>query len=353
MDTRWLSNLPQLNLGLNLSDPLTAVLFGAFAMLLALLLYLLYRAYRLLFVRPPEFGNWQPPYSLMPHIDPYSSAGIRQGWQMHAQNNVITAPPVQNSAHVIKLLTGVDGAYLSGWHVKALRLSQYDQYGRVARSQTLADARSVKRLERLMRRRDKFTTAKAEAYLRPMARRWVRDFMRHISKRGAMLPIALDVRFSAKHGEVNILFDLYTARDGRWSLVDRWQPDMMVLGRSIHEAYTYSLFGQTGGESLREFRARLVVDICRWLVVMLALDAPAPRPLEAVKPTSKPRALRPTTPLPPEPTDNLPSAPMRIEHVQQAEPTPAPNRTPRPIPPTAPHLPAVKPAPDEADDQPT
>jgi len=346
MDTRWLSTLPPFDFGLNLNDPLTAILYGVFAILLALLLYLLYRVYRVLFVRPPEFGSWQPPYSLMPHIDPYSTAGMRQGWQMHAQNNIITAPPVQNNAHVIKRLMGADGVYLNGWHVKALRLSQYDQYGRVARSQTLADARSVKRLERLIRQRAKLTPAKAQARVKPIARRFARAFTRRISKRGAMLPIALDIRLSARHGEVSIVFELFTARDGVWSLVDRWQPDMMVLGRNIHEAYTYSVFGQTGGESWREFRARLNDDITRWLMVLLAVDAPPQSPAEPLKP--QPRDLRPTAPLPPEPQ----ASPPPSVYESDSPPTPAPQRTPKPIPPTAPHSPAVQSVPQDDVDSP-
>ncbi len=347
MDTRWLSNLPPLNFGLNLSDPLTAILYGVFAMLLALLLYLLYHMYRLLFVRPPEFGSWPPPYSLMPHIDPYSTAGIRQGWQIHAQNNVITAPPVQSNAHVIKRLMGADGVYLNGWHVKALRLSQYDQYGRVARSQTLADARSVKRLDRLVRQRAKLTPDKAHARIKPIARRLARAFTRRISKRSAMLPIALDVRLSARHGEVSIVFELFTARDGMWSLVDRWQPDMMILGRNIHEAYTYSIFGQTSSETWREFRTRLSEDITRWLMVMLAVNTLQQPAAGSRAPLQ--RDLRPTAPLPPEPRAGLASPPA-LE--TGSSPTPTSQHSPKPTPPTTTRSPAVQSTPQDDVDSP-
>lgn len=340
--------LPVLDIALNLRDPLTAIGVGVFAILLALTLYLLYRLYRLLFVRPPEFGNWQPPYALVPALDPYSTSGIRQGWQQHAQNNVITAPPTPNAAHIVKLLNGADGTYLAGWRVGALRLSQYDQYGRVARSQTLADRKSVRQLDRLAAQRGKLTREQAEARLKPIARRLVNQFMRRISKRSAVLPVALDIRLSARHGEVSILFELYSARGSQWTLVDRWTPEMVVIGRNIYEAYTYSLFGQTGGETFSAFKARLIVDVTRWLAVMLSVNQPA-APAKQDRPQSRPRDQRPTAPLPPERLAESVAAPASLEHVQ-SPPTDKHAVVP---PPTTPNLPPVKPpAAPEAESEP-
>jgi hypothetical protein len=51
---------------------------------------------------------------------------------------------------------------------------------------------------------------------------------------------------------------------------------MTVLGRTIYESYTYTLLGQTGGESLKELHIRLLRDLEHLLVEMLGWQqAPA------------------------------------------------------------------------------
>jgi hypothetical protein len=56
--------------------------------------------------------------------------------------------------HPVKLLQGTDGRNLGNWKVTAMRLSQYDTYGRIARSQAVAERKWVKRLNNALRKRD-------------------------------------------------------------------------------------------------------------------------------------------------------------------------------------------------------
>jgi hypothetical protein len=272
---------------IDLNDPQQRGLFIIVFILIVLILWLLITLARLLLRRPPEFGNWQPPYATMPHIDPYSTAGMRQGWQQYAQSNVLTQPPTTGAAQPIKLLTGNDGVYLSAWEITALRLSLYDQYGRVTQSQTLAPKTLVKTLNRMAQRRERLKPARARRPLERLSRQLVKRFVKRVNKRNALLPIALDVRFRARHGEVAIVFELYQGHNNQWVRVDRWQPDMVVVSRTIYESYTYSLYGQTGGETLKEYRKRLVSDVARWLEVLLQIPEPeaaAPKPARPASP---------------------------------------------------------------------
>jgi hypothetical protein len=275
------------SLNIDLDDPDQRKLAVIVFILVVLILWLLITLARLLLRRPPEFGSWQPPYATMPHIDPYSTAGMRQGWQQYAQSNVITLAPTPGAAQPIKLLNGSDGQYLSAWEITALRLSLYDQYGRVTQSQTLAPKPLVRTLNRMAQRRTRLKAARTRRQLEGLSRTLVRRFVKRVNKRNALLPIALDVRFRARHGEVAILFELYQGHNGQWARVDRWQPEMIVVSRTIYESYTYSLYGQTGGETLKEYRQRLVGDVARWLEVLLQVPQPeaaAPKPARAPSP---------------------------------------------------------------------
>lgn len=224
---------------------------------------------RILLRRPPAFGNWQPPYATMPPLDPHSTYGIRQAWQPHAQNNVVPTPCYTGTVHARKVLLGMDGDYLSGWRVGAVRMTQYDMYGRVARSQVLAPAGKVRRLARLARKAHKMDADKLARSVRPVARNLARQFRKKLNPRNAMLPIALDVRLLGTHGEVRIVFELHECRSGQPVKLDSWEPEMTVLGKTIYESYTFTIFGQAGGEGLKDFRKRLPDDIERVLVDML------------------------------------------------------------------------------------
>lgn len=261
--------LPLLNLEVDTSDPEQAAILAGIVCSGAIMLFIVVLILRLMFRRTPSFGSWQPPYATMPPLDPNSIYGRRQMWQPHALNNVVPHPCKMGSVHARKLLLGMDNFYLSGWRVLALRMTQYDMYGRVSRSQVLASGRSVARLDRITRRLDKLDAAKLARRVRPVARRLARQLKKKINKRNAMLPVALDIRFQGTHGEVRILFELYECQRGQPALLDSWEPEMTVIGKRIYESYTFTVYGQTGGETLKDFRRRLSGDIERLLVDFL------------------------------------------------------------------------------------
>ncbi len=270
-----------------------------------LILVLLVAIFRRLFRRSPKFGTWQPPYATMPPLDPNSTYGRRQSWQPHAQNNLLPNPCPSGSVHPRKLLMGMDGEYLSGWRIMALRMTQYDMYGRVSRSEVLADHGIIRRLGGITRRLHKLDEDKITRRARPIARRLARQFRRKISKRSASLPIALDARLQGVHGEVRILFELYECKNGYPSALDYWEPEMTVLGKTIHETYTYSIYGQAGGETFREFNRRLKTDVERVLVAMMRSAIPQPEGM-----SSNTQPIKVQQPPPPTPTETAaPPAP--------------------------------------------
>lgn len=252
------------------SDPVTlAVLLGIAGAALILLLIVIV-ILRLLFQRPAAFGAWQPPYANVPWLDPNTTQGRRQGWQQYAQNDFPPfAPPAEGATHVRKLLTGLDGEKLGNWRIVGLRISQYDQYGRVARSQVVISKRQASRVDGLARRSRKLTSEQLARKLRPVARSIANQLHRKISTRSAMLPLALDVRFQGVHGEVHIFFELYMVQLGHWRQVDRWEPEMTVTDKIIRESFTYTLFGQRPNEAMKDFLRRLQDDLVNVLVEMM------------------------------------------------------------------------------------
>ncbi len=267
--------LAQFGLRLDLNDPVQAIsligICGAAVVLTLLLLLILI----LLFQRQPDIGNWQPSYVNLLPLDPNSAAGRRQQWQTHAQNN--TLPPFcsEGQYQVRKLANGIDGTHLNDWRVTAIRKSQFDMYGRVARSQTLAKKGVVRRLNGLLRRRKNLDMIQLNNRLRPVAKALVGQFRRRWNERNAMLPVALDIRLDGKHGEVRILFELFQCRGNTWGLVDAWEPEMAITGKTIQEVYSLSAYGQRPGETPRAFRARLQDDLAAALAAVIALPSPA------------------------------------------------------------------------------
>jgi hypothetical protein len=295
--------IPVINYTLDLANPTRdELLLGAgLAFVLLLFLLILLRLRRLLFGRPPAFGTHLPPYATTPPIDPYSQNGIRQSWQPYAQNNTITQPAVRGTNAVVKLLLGADGQYLNGWTITALRLSQYDQYGRVARTYTAGPLGAVRAINRLAHSRNPLDAEQLERKVTPLARQLIRQLMRRITPRSAVLPVALDLRLKGHHGEVSIVFELYQSDGQQWHLLDRWQPEMTVVGKTIYETYTYTIHGQSGGESFKDFRARLPLDLARLLSELIAprvrTSSPAP---SAATPGQQPRTMvTPEQPMPP------------------------------------------------------
>lgn len=275
--------IPILELEVDTSDPeQTRLLMGA-AFTGLLMLVLVVGILRLLLRRTPSFGNWQPPYATMPPLDPNSTYGRRQLWQQHTQSNVVTRPCTDVQA--CKLLLGTDGVYLSGWRITALRMTQYDMYGRITRSELLATRGLLNKLNTIIRKAHRSTREKTEHRLRPLAKSLARQFKKKVNKRSAMLPIALDVRFQGAHGEVRIIFELYGCHNSQPTLLDSWEPEMTVLGKRIYESYTYTVMGQHSGESYNDFRNRLAHDITQILLV-LAPTPPASEPAQPAQATS-------------------------------------------------------------------
>lgn len=294
--------LPELQLNFNPQDRL--LLIAGILATISLLLLLLRILWRLLFTQPVDFTTpWQPPYATMPSLDPYSVSGVRQAWQPYAQNNALTATSIPNAYHVAKHLIGTDGIYLSGWRIMAVRLIQYDQFGRVSRSQTVAHPWMLTRLNRLAQKNRTLNSKQLERRLRPIGKRLLRQFHKKITRRSAMLPIALDIRLKGTHGEVNIFFELYQFQPNGWQLLDRWQPEMIVTGKTLHESYTFTLYGQTGNETLRQFRRRLPDDLTRVLTEFIGAKPTQPKPV----PAPIPAPLAPDTPT----TATTPSVPVK------------------------------------------
>lgn len=231
-----------------------------------IVLWLLSVILRLLFRRAPRMEPWQPPYGHIPPLDAYSPAGRRHAWQGAAQNGAFLTAPQEGKYHAIKLLLGRDGQPLAGWHVAGLQLSQYDAYGRLARTNTVAERKWTKRLDRIARRQAKWSTNKLEKRLRPVARALVAAFKRQIGGRANYLSIAFDVRFSGRLDDVRIVFELYQFRQGAWYPVDAWEPELQLIGQQLQENYTYTIHGRQPTENNRQFWRRLQDDLV-WLLV--------------------------------------------------------------------------------------
>ncbi len=242
------------------------ILLGGIIVLVAILgLWLFSLILRLLFRREPSFDAWQPPYAMMPMLDNNTAEGRRQAWQTYAQNNLLLAPPTPNNIHAIKQLVGIEGENLTNWRIEGLRLSQYDNYGRVAKSQVLADKRTINALNGLLKRRIKLTPEKLSASVMPIAKRVVKPLRRKLNAQNAFLPIALDLRLKGKQGEVRIVFELYQFNGVAWMRLDQWEPSIPMITRILQENLTYTVHGITGGERLKDFTTRLNDDVA-WLL---------------------------------------------------------------------------------------
>ena len=261
--------LPEDNL---LLIPVIVALCGVGLILLWVLTVIL----RLLFQAPRTFEAWQPPYASMPIQDQNTLAGRRQMWQQSAQSDSMEIPCLEGQYHIRKVLSGVNDENLSGWRIRGLRLSQYDIYGRVARSQTLASGGLVRKLDRVVRKGHTLTGEDIEKRVYPIARKMVGALVRKIGKRNMMLPVACDIRFRGTHGEVRILFELYQCVNSSPQLVDHWEPEMTVVTGGIQENYTYTLQGIHQGETARTFRQRLQTELTAILKAMIYKAPPVP-----------------------------------------------------------------------------
>ncbi|MFO7322181.1 MAG: hypothetical protein DIU68_010650 [Chloroflexota bacterium] len=265
---------------IDLQDPLHAGIVAAIIVILLVLLWVTTIILRLLFQKSPSLGPWQPPYAIPPMLDPDSTAGRRHLWQPHAQNDALLLPCQEGTYHIRKLLLGTDGKMLSGWQITAMRLSQYDMYGRVARTHTHAPGGLVKRLDRAAHKGN-LDRERALKIARPIARSFVSKFDKRLSKKNAGLPVALDIRLRGTHGDARILFELFGCRRGEWELIDHWEPEVIVVHGAIQENFTYTMFGQNPGETYREYRQRLEDEVAQIFADMLlreraTVTSPAP-----------------------------------------------------------------------------
>ncbi len=266
-------------LPIDVSNPLNLALVVGVVAVVVVLLWVLTVIIRLVFTRPPTMTPWQPPYLITPLVDPNSTYGRRQMWQPHAQSDTLPVPCVPGNYMVRKLLLGVDGGKLKGWHVTGIRINQYDQYGRVARSQYIADGGTVKRLDRAVRKSESLDEDRAQRTVRPVAHKLAKELLKHVNKQSALLPIEVELRFTGMHGEVGILFELYGCVGAQWQPIDQWQPEMRVINGAIQEKFAYTLFGQRPEETFKQFRQRLPDDLTLLLGLMVQAP-PAPPPAE-------------------------------------------------------------------------
>jgi len=251
---------------------LAAVIFVAAVVLLWLLSLIL----RLIFRRPPRFPTWQPPYSLITGFDQHSVEGRRQAWQQHAQNGLILTPPTEGNLAPVKLLLSSNDENLQNWKVTTMRLSQYDSYGRIARSQMIAPHKWVRRLNRAIRKAPDVETDQLYKIVQPVAAGLVKEFKKQINDKNAFLPVAFDMRLEGAHGDVRIMFELYQCRQRSWFRIDEWEPAMIFVNTTLHENYTYTIHGRQNNEKLRDYYKRLSDDLTWLLMETLRIYEPQP-----------------------------------------------------------------------------
>lgn len=287
---------------------------------LLILIWVITIVLRLLFKRPQVFPPWQPPYVHQPLMDPNSTAGRRQLWQQHAQSDALPLPCAQGSVMIRKLLVGIEGGKLAGWRVTGIRASQYDRYGRVARTQVIAGNGTVKALDRAVRKSAEYSLTDAEKAVTPVARGITRALFKKMTAQTAALPSALDVRLSGAHGEVRIIFELFQCVGDGWQQIDRWEPEMTVVNGKIEENFTYALYGHHAGEPMKQYRERFQSDLVRVLAAMVLPPPPPPAPpAQSAEKTEVTPEVK--TPPPPE-TLKQPAVPP----IELAEDT-SPNKT--------------------------
>ncbi len=266
--------IPIVDLTIDLNNPIQLLVSAGLLIITAvasiLVLWLVSIIVRLIISRPPSFGNVLPPYAAMPPLDPNTIAGRRQQWQYYAQNSSILIPcDVPGSVQAIKVLQDIEGNPLGNWRVVAIRLSHYDVYGRIKRTESLGPKRAIRRLNRALQQRPNSGTQEISKKLRPVARALVKQLRKHEDKRTMILPIALDIHFQGKHGDVRIAFELYRCENGSWYRIDEWEPEIPVIEHTIHEIYTYTVHGKLGGETPKTFFKRLEEDIL-WLLMEMS-----------------------------------------------------------------------------------
>lgn len=259
---------------------LLAVVVGLCCALL-MLAGLVWLASRLFRRTPPFFPAWQPPYVPAMMLNPATQAGARAGWQEHAASDALPTPCLPYDHAARKVLMSMDGVKLRNWRFEALRAVQYDMYGRVGRTQVIASKRFIERLNQQLAKaqpRPGKTPRTPEAIiqaLRPSAAALANRLLK-TTERTPSLPIAVDLRLVGDHGQVRILFELYTCAEGGWRLVDAWEPELMLRGGQIAEFFSYTFYGRLPEETRKAFRHRLREDVAQRLALLIAQPPPLP-----------------------------------------------------------------------------
>ncbi|MBZ0297515.1 MAG: hypothetical protein K8L99_33465 [Anaerolineae bacterium] len=257
-----------LSVTVDLANPLHVLGLAGIVLAALLLLVVLILLIRVILHREPRLTGWQPPYISTPQVDPSSQTARRQGWQVHAQNDL--PPPSTGSegaVHIRKLVANVEG--LDDWRIKGIRLVLYDQYGRVHRTETAIGSRYLRRLNRAAQLTPGEPAEQTLKRVRPAAKALVNHFRGKLTNRSAMLPVAMDIRLQGKQGDVHIMMELFMFQQGHWQLLDRWEPEVMVPTGLIEENLTYSLYGMRSEETMRAFTQRLQTDVARTLAQLL------------------------------------------------------------------------------------
>ena len=241
---------------------------------LMVLLWLMTVILRLLFSSPPSLGAKLPPYMDMPQQSADTLAGRRQMWQPTATHGALVGQQVEGTLTARKLLLGLEDHPFGGWQLTGLGLSQYDAYGRVSRTQVIAPKSVQNKLNQLLKHAHKLDKKTTQRRIAPIADTLTKQLVSKLPSRTNTLPIALDLYFQGVHGEVRIIFELYQFQVGDWVLLDRWNPEMTVMGKIIHEFYTYTFHGMASNENKAQFRKRLTLELAFALlqVIQVTLD---------------------------------------------------------------------------------
>ncbi|MFZ4826154.1 MAG: hypothetical protein ACOYLB_02255 [Phototrophicaceae bacterium] len=269
MATNWVETLRGVlndllaSLGVSVELSLTTVWGGLLILVsvLGVLLWLFTVIVRLLFSAPVTLGVKLPPYMDMPPHSADTLSGRRQMWQPTATHGALVGQQIEGTLVARKLLLGLENRPFNDWKLSALGLSQYDDYGRVSRSQVIAPQSLLKKLNHLLKHAHKLDKKTLQRRIAPVSQALTRGLIGKLPARTNTLPIALDLYFQGAHGEVRIIFELYQFQVGEWVLLDRWNPEMTVTGKIIHEFYTYTFHGMASTENKTQFRKRLTLEL--------------------------------------------------------------------------------------------
>lgn len=293
---------------------LVNIAYMTLGLLVALMLFWVFTiVIRALFSRPPRFGTWQPPYGVMPMYDQNTVEGRRWGWQQLAQNGLLLAPANNGNIHPVKLLMSSENITLENWKVTGMRLSQYDIYGRIARTQVIAEKKLINRMNKVLKKRGSVDEAKLQKMLRPITQALVKKFLKRVRSKTAFLPISFDMRWEGSHGDVQITFELYQFSGNAWYRIDQWNPMMQIVSQTMQENYTFTIHGKENAEKMKQFRERLRDDLI-WLLLESFRIESIPEPQTNEQPVARqqfniPDTLSGMTPIPaqdqPLPNENI------------------------------------------------